>query len=182
MCTQLYLKWITNEVQLYSTDNSAQCYVAAWMGGEFGGEWTHLYMAKSFCCSSEMITMLICYEEVKWSEVAQSCLTLCDLMDCSLPDSSVHEIFQARILEWVAISFSNAWKWKVKVKSLSHAWLLAWDCSLPGSSIHGIFQARGLEWGAIAFSNSKVQSLLKGTDISLLIYLAVLKLNVFTAW
>ena len=41
------------------------------------------------------------------SEVAQSCLTLCDPMDCSLPDSSVHGIFQARVLEWVAISFSR---------------------------------------------------------------------------
>ena len=40
-------------------------------------------------------------------------------MDCSLSGSSIHGIFQARILEWVAISFSNAWKWKVKVKSLS---------------------------------------------------------------
>ena len=39
--------------------------------------------------------------------VAQSCLTLCDPMDCSPPGSSVHEIFQARILEWVAISFSR---------------------------------------------------------------------------
>ena len=41
------------------------------------------------------------------SEVAQSCLTLCDPMDCSLPGSSVHGIFQARILEWVAMSFSR---------------------------------------------------------------------------
>ena len=41
------------------------------------------------------------------SEVAQSCLTLCDLMACSLPGSSVHGIFQARVLEWVAISFSR---------------------------------------------------------------------------
>ena len=39
--------------------------------------------------------------------VAQLCLTLCNPMDCSPPDSSVHEIFQARILEWVAISFSR---------------------------------------------------------------------------
>ena len=39
----------------------------------------------------------------KWSEVAQSCPTLCDPIDCSLPGSSVHEIFQARVLEWVAI-------------------------------------------------------------------------------
>ena len=42
------------------------------------------------------------------SEVAQLCPTLCDPMDCSLPHSSVHGIFQARILEWVAISFSRA--------------------------------------------------------------------------
>ena len=47
------------------------------------------------------------YMEVKWSKVAQSCPTLCDPMDHSLPGSSVHGIFQARILEWVAISFSR---------------------------------------------------------------------------
>ena len=41
------------------------------------------------------------------SEVAQSCLTLCDPMDCSLPGSSVHGIFQARVLEWGAIAFSG---------------------------------------------------------------------------
>ena len=50
----------------------------------------------------------------------QSCLTLCDPIDGSPPGSPVPEILQARTLEWVAISFSNAWKWKVKVKSLSH--------------------------------------------------------------
>ena len=55
----------------------------------------------------------------------QSCPTLWDPMDCSPPGFSVHGILQARTLEWVAISFSNAWKWKVKVKSLSHVWFLA---------------------------------------------------------
>ena len=53
----------------------------------------------------------------------QSCPTLCDPIDGSPPGSPVPEILQARTLEWVAISFSNAWKWKVKVKSLSHVWL-----------------------------------------------------------
>ena len=47
------------------------------------------------------------YMKVSWSQVAQSCPTLCDPMDHSLPGSSVHGIFQARILEWVAISFSR---------------------------------------------------------------------------
>ena len=63
---------------------------------------------------------MLCY-----AKSLQSCPTLCDTIDGSPPGSPVPLIFQARILEWVAISFSNAWKWKVKVKSLSHARLLA---------------------------------------------------------
>ena len=55
----------------------------------------------------------------------QSCPTLGDPIDSLLPGSSVPGILQARTLEWIAISFSNAWKWKVKVKSLSHVQLLA---------------------------------------------------------
>ena len=55
----------------------------------------------------------------------QSCLTLCDPIDGSPPGSTIPGILQARTLEWVASSFSNAWKWKVKVKSLSCVRLLA---------------------------------------------------------
>ena len=87
------------------------------------------------------------------AKLLQSCPTLCDPIDGSPPGSAVPGILQARTLEWVAISFSNAWRWKVKVKSLSKCPTLhdPMDCSLPGSSIHGIFQARVLEWGAIVF-------------------------------
>ena len=89
----------------------------------------------------------------------QSCPTLCDPRDGSPPGSPVPGILQARTLEWVAISFSNAWKWKGKVKSLSLCPTLRdpMDCSPPGSSIYGIFQARVLEWGAIAFSARTLQ-------------------------
>ena len=55
----------------------------------------------------------------------QSCPTLCDPIDGSPPGSPIPGILQARTLEWVAISFSKAWKWKVKVKSLSCVRLLA---------------------------------------------------------
>ena len=55
----------------------------------------------------------------------QSCLTLWDPIDGSPPGSPVPGILQARTLEWAAISFSNAWKWKVKLKSLRRVWLLA---------------------------------------------------------
>ena len=59
------------------------------------------------------------------AKLLQSCLTLCDPIDGSPPGSSVPGILQARILEWVAISFSTTWKWKVKVKSLSRVRLFA---------------------------------------------------------
>ena len=55
----------------------------------------------------------------------QLCPTLCDPIDGSPPGSPVPGILQARTLEWVAISFSNAWKWKVKVKLLTRVRLLA---------------------------------------------------------
>ena len=84
----------------------------------------------------------------------QLCLTLCNPIDGSPPASPVPGILQTRTLEGVAISFSNAWKWKVKVKSLSRVLTLRdpMDCTLPGSCVHGIFQARVLEWSATAFS------------------------------
>ena len=75
-------------------------------------------------------SIYICYFDNEWkwkwscsaaaaAKSLQSCLTLCDPIDSSPPGSSVPGILQARTLEWVAISFSNAWEWKVKVKSLS---------------------------------------------------------------
>ena len=114
----------------------------------------------------------------------QSCPTLCDPIDSSPPGFPVPGILQARTLEWVAISFSNAWKGKVKVKSLSRVRLLVtpWTAALqavlhylpatakslqscptlcdpidgspPGSPVPGILQARTLGWVAISFSNA----------------------------
>ena len=58
-------------------------------------------------CSSPTWQNYPTLQRLKWSEVAQSCPTLCDPTDCSLPLSSIHGIFQAGVLEWVAISFSK---------------------------------------------------------------------------
>ena len=58
-----------------------------------------------------MVFPVLMYGCEKESEVAQSCPTLCDLMDCRLTGSSIHGIFQARILEWVAIAFSRRSSW-----------------------------------------------------------------------
>ena len=91
----------------------------------------------------------------------QSCLTLCDPIDGSPPGSAVPGILQARTLEWVAISFSSAWKWQVKVKSLSCVWLLAtpWTAAYQAPPSMGLsrqeFWSRvplpSLIWGATLF-------------------------------
>ena len=88
--------------------------------------------------------------------VDKLCLTLCDPMGNNPPGSSVYGILQARILEWVAISFSRdlphpRLKWSEVAQSYPTL-CNPMDCSLPCSSIHGIFQARVLEWVAISFS------------------------------
>ena len=62
--------------------------------------------------------LIICFAAAAAAKSLQSCPTLCDPIDGSPPGSPVPGILQARTLEWVAIAFSNAWKWKVKVKLL----------------------------------------------------------------
>ena len=64
-------------------------------------------------------------------QTVQGCRNLCDPTDGSPSGSLIPGIFQARTLEWVAISFSNAWKWKVKVKSLSRVWPLGTPWTVP---------------------------------------------------
>ena len=87
------------------------------------------------------------------AKLLQSCLTLCTPMAYSLPGSSVHRIFQARILEWVAISFSNAWKWKVKVKVklLSRVWLLATPWTAAYQAPQSIGFSRQEHWSGLPF-------------------------------
>ena len=97
--------------------------------------------------------------------LAQSHPTLCNPIDYSLPGSSVHGISQARILEWVAISFPeppgkpkycSAAAAAATAKSLLSCLTLGdpIDGSPPGSTVPGILQARTLEWVAISFSNA----------------------------
>ena len=65
-----------------------------------------------------------CLHSAAAAKSLQVCPTLCDPIDNSPPSSPVPGILQARTLEWVAISFSSSWKWKLKVKSLSCVWLI----------------------------------------------------------
>ena len=90
--------------------------------------------------------------------VAQLCLTLCDPMNCSWPDSPFYGIIQARILDRVLIPFSrgSAAAAAAAAKSLQSCPTLCnpTDSSSPGSPVPGILQARTLEWAAISFSNA----------------------------
>ena len=105
-----------------------------------------------------MFTLYIWYAATATAKSLQSCPTLCNPIDSSPPGFTIPGTLQAKTPEWVAISFSNAWHWKVKVKSLSSVQLSdPMDWSPPGSSIHGIPQARIRDWVAISFSRGSSQ-------------------------
>ena len=93
--------------------------------------WCHVYYCHSRLGGDASVGFEVSCQTVIWPYAAaaakslQSCPTLCDPIDGSPQGSTIPGILQARTLEWVAISFSNEWKWKVKVKSISCVWLLA---------------------------------------------------------
>ena len=92
------------------------------------------------------------------AKLLQSCPTLCDPTDGSPTGSPVPGILQARVLEWVAIAFFNAWKWKVKVKSLSRARLLAtpWTAAYQAPLSMGF--SRQEYWSGLPLPSSSPQS------------------------
>ena len=113
--------------------------------------WIKIYI---FLIFSRWFVCVLCW----WSVVKslQSCLTLCDPIDGSPPGSPVPGILQARSLEWVAISFSNSWKRKVKVKSLSRIRLLAtpWTAAHEAPPSMGFSRQEYWSWvPLLVFSN-----------------------------
>ena len=89
----------------------------------------------------------------------QLCPTLWDPIDSSPPGSSVPGILQARTLEWVAISFSNAWKWKVKVKSFSRVRLLGTPWTAPYQAPPSMGFSRQEYWSGVPLPSPKVNSM-----------------------
>ena len=90
-----------------------------------------------------------------YAKSLQSCLTLCDHRDGSTPGSPVPGILQARTLEWVAISFSNAWKWKEKVKSLSRVRLLATPWTAAHQAPPSMGFSRQVYWSGVPLPSLK---------------------------
>ena len=85
----------------------------------------------------------------------QSCPTLCDPIAGSPPGPAVSGILQARTLEWVAISSSNAWKWKVKEKSLSCVWLLATPWTAAYQAPLSMWFSRQEYWSGVPLPSPK---------------------------
>ena len=85
----------------------------------------------------------------------QSCPTLCDPIDRSPPGSPDPGILQARTLEWVAISFSNAWKWKVKGKSLSRVQLLATPWTIAYQAPPSMGFSRQEYWSGVSLPSPR---------------------------
>ena len=129
-----------------------------------------------------IIYIIICwYINVAASKLPQSCLTLYDPIDGSPPGSAVPGILQARTVEWVAISFSDAWKWKVKVKSLSHVQLSAtpWTAAYHAPPSMGF--SRQEYWSGLPLPSpmTNLDSILKSRDITLPTKVHLVKAMVF---
>ena len=99
----------------------------------------------------------------------QLCLTLCNTIDGSPPGSPVPGILQARTLEWVAISFSNAWKWKVKVKSLSRVRVFETPWTAAYQAPRSMGFSRQEYWSEVPLPSpmTNLDSILKSRHITL---------------
>ena len=125
-------------------------------------EWLALtHSSESAGCSRRLT---LCYAMLCYAKSLQLCPTLCDPRDGSTPGSPVPGILQARTLEWVAISFSNAWKWKVKVKSFSCVRLLA----TPWSAAHQAPPSMGFSmqvyWSGVPLPSPRRLTLVYGNS------------------
>ena len=135
-------------------------FIVFWMERESFSVWVNI-------CSVYFSLDLIAYilgttldKRSASAESLQSCPTLCDPIDGSPPGSPVPGILQARTLEWVAISFSNAWKCKVKGKSLSRVWPSAtpWTAAFQAPPSMGF--SRQDDWSGVPLPSPDKRSIL----------------------
>ena len=106
--------------------------------------------------SNRKLIKVITYLFAAAAKSLQSCQTLCDPIDGSPLGSPVPGILQARTLEWVAISFSNGWKWKVKVKLLSHVRLLATPRTAAHQALPSMGFSRREYWSGVPLPSPNI--------------------------
>ena len=126
---------------------------------EFHFHHYHCFFGSLSSCLYSVLFRLSIFKKMAAAAAAakllQSCPILCDSIDGSPPGSPVPGILQARTLEWVAISFSNAWKWKVKVKLLSRVWLLATPWTAAHQAPPSLGFSRQEYWSGVPLPSPK---------------------------
>ena len=122
----------------------------------FAATWMDLEIILSEVSRQRQISYNRLYAAAAAATSLQSCPTLCDPTDGSPPGSPVPGILQARTLEWVAISFSNAWEWKVKVKSLSCVRPLATPWTAPYQDPPSMQFSRQEYWSGVPLPSPRL--------------------------
>ena len=120
---QIHVHWLCDTIQTISSSVApfSSCLQSFLASGSFPMSWLFASGGQSIGASASVLPM----NAAAAAKLLQSCPNLCNPIDRSPPGSPIPGILQARTLDWVATSFSNAWKWNVKVKSLSRIRLLA---------------------------------------------------------
>ena len=113
--------------------------------------WLHEDSNTKWCCLLSLLPFTTPPHFAAAAKSHQSCPTLCNPIDGSPPGSPIPGIFQARTLEWVAISFSNVWKWKLKVTSLSSVRLLATPWTAAHQAPPSMGFSRQEYWSGVPF-------------------------------
>ena len=142
--------WWTVRLKSTSLNNSSVCHTQALTLPQSSLPWTKPKWHLISLISQNFTPKTVNYLTRKRTQIRaaaaaaakslQSCPTLCDPIDRSPPGSAVPGILQARTPERAAISFSSAWKWKVKVKSLSRVWLLATPWTAACNYIYACYE------------------------------------------
>ena len=129
------LRWVAVLFSRGSSQPRDQTQDSCIAGGFFTGWATREALPPGYITESEVGSGAEALVYPAVAKSLESCPALCDPIDGSPPGSPIPGILQARTLEWVAVSFSNAWKWKVKVKSLSRVWPSAtpWTAAFQAS-------------------------------------------------
>ena len=166
------IKWkVGFKLNIQKTKNMASSPITSWQANRETMETVtdFIFLGSKITAKGTLAPWRKSYDKPAAAKSLQLCPTLCDPIDGSPPGSPVPGILQARTLEWVAISFSNASKWKVKVKSLSRVQLLAtpWIAAYQAPLPMGFSRQEYWSGVPLPFPMTNLDSILKNKDITL---------------
>ena len=143
----MLLSCSVSNVSLYKSQMKIRfpVFLHTWRDGCFSSLFLNMHLKRKYVYKN------FSFHAAAAAKSLQSCPTLCDPIDGSPPGSHIPGILQARTLEWVAISFSNAWKWKNKAKSLIRVRLLATPWTAAHQALPSMGFSRQEYWSGVPF-------------------------------